>query len=67
MLEAGADPTISNKEGKSPIDMAADNKYDQLAKQLETRIVFAVSTCAYMYIYIHVCVLILEWGRGCGR
>lgn len=48
MLEAGADPTVSNKDGKSPIDMAADHEYDQLAKELETRIVFSV--CQYTCI-----------------
>lgn len=43
LLSVGANATISNNDGQTPVDMATENGYIEIAKKLETQIVFAPS------------------------
>ncbi len=42
LLKAGANPTVTNNEGHTPLDMATLHKHTEIAKTLEKHIVFTV-------------------------
>ena len=43
LLDAHGDLKIKNDNGKTPVDLASEAGYEELAKNLETRLVFDVS------------------------
>ena len=44
LINAGADATLTNEEGQTPVDMASEAKHNAIAEKLETKIVFSVRT-----------------------
>lgn len=51
LIDSGADPTVTNCEGHTPIDVATNGKHESIAKKLETRIVFSVSHSLMRWVW----------------